>query len=109
MTTDIIIVLTTLSVSTDARALAETLVDERLAACVNVLAAMDSVYRWEDEIEHQQERQLVIKTTTARLEALRERLAELHPYDVPELLVIPVTDGGQTYLDWVRTETTARP
>jgi periplasmic divalent cation tolerance protein len=106
MTTDIVIVLTTVGASADVDALATTLVDERLAACVNALPAMDSIYRWQGRIERERERQLVIKTTAVRLAALRERLSELHPYDVPELLVIPVADGGQAYLDWVRVETT---
>jgi periplasmic divalent cation tolerance protein len=105
MTTDIVIVLTTIGAGADAEALAAALVNERLAACVNVLPEMVSIYRWRGSIERERERQLVIKTAAARLDALRARLAELHPYDVPELLVLPVADGGQAYLDWVRTET----
>ncbi len=106
MTSDFVIVLTTLGASTDASAFAATLVGERLAACVNVLPEMDSVYRWQGRVEHNRERQLVIKTTSARLAALRERLASLHPYEVPELLVLPVVDGSPAYLRWLSAETT---
>jgi periplasmic divalent cation tolerance protein len=105
MTTDIVLVLTTVGESTDIDGLAATLVDERLAACVNVLPAMDSIYRWQGRVERDRERQVVIKTTAARVTALRERLLQLHPYEVPELLVLAVTDGAQSYLDWVRAET----
>jgi periplasmic divalent cation tolerance protein len=105
MTTDVVIVLTTISASADAGALAATLVDERLAACVNLLPEMDSVFRWQGRVERGHERQVIIKTSTARLDALRDRLLELHPYDLPELLVLPVAGGGQAYLEWIRAET----
>jgi periplasmic divalent cation tolerance protein len=106
MTSDFVLILTTLGVSADASAFASTLVDERLAACVNVLPEMDSIYRWQGRVERDREHQLVIKTTAARLPALRERLASLHPYQVPELLVLPVADGSPAYLGWLRAETT---
>ena len=66
---------------------ATTLVDERLAACVNVHGPMTSIYRWKGAVEHEAERQLVIKTTRARLPALEARLRELHPYELPEFVV----------------------
>ena len=96
-----VIVLTTLGADADAAALARTLVEERLAACVNVLAPMTSTYRWKDTIEQDREQQLVIKTTPARVPALEARLRDLHPYEVPEFLVLPVSAGSDAYLRWV--------
>ena len=95
------IVLTTLGAQADAAAFARVLVDERLAACVNILPAMTSVYRWKGAIEEDREQQLVIKTTSDRIAALEARFHELHPYDVPEFLVINVTGGSPAYLEWL--------
>jgi periplasmic divalent cation tolerance protein len=92
-----------------ADAIAETLVSERLAACVNLLPGMSSVYRWEGRIERGEEVQLLIKTTPARLEALQARLCTLHPYDVPELIALEAVGGLSAYLHWVAAETTADP
>ncbi len=99
------LVLTTLAADTDADALARILVDERLVACVNLLPPMRSIYRWEGKIETATERQLIMKTSSGRLEELKSRLAALHPYEVPEILVIGIHDGGQSYLDWVSEST----
>ncbi len=99
----VVIVLTTFAVG-KALAVARTLVDERLAACVNVLAPMASVYRWKGEVEHEAEEQVVIKTTADRLKALEARLGELHPYELPEFLVLTADSGSDTYLRWVRAE-----
>ena len=99
---DAVIVLTTLAVSTDAAALARTLIAERLAACVNLLPIMTSVYRWEGRVEEDQERQLVIKSAAHRVTALVERLHTLHPYAVPEVLVIQASEGSEEYLRWIR-------
>ena len=104
--TDITIVLTTMPddpAKTDE--VARSLVDERLAACVNVHGPMTSTYRWKGRIERDAERQLVIKTTRDRVEALRKRLHELHPFELPEFVVIGVEDGSQAYLSWVREQT----
>ncbi|MGH9176904.1 MAG: divalent-cation tolerance protein CutA [Vicinamibacterales bacterium] len=95
------IVLTTLPAEADAEALARTLVTERLAACVNILPLMSSIYRWEGKVEQASERQLVIKTAGSSVDRLKARLAALHPYDVPEILVIPIADGGEAYLEWL--------
>ena len=89
-------------------AIAQTLVEARLAACVNVSAPMTSVYRWDGRITSDVERQLVIKTTADRIPAIRERVAELHPYELPEFLVCAVTDGSARYLEWVRAESAPR-
>ena len=102
----VVIVLTTWPAASDAGAFARSLVDERLAACVNVFGPMQSTYRWKDAIETDAERQIVIKTTESRIAALETRLRELHPYDVPELLVLRIDGGGEAYLAWVHASTT---
>jgi periplasmic divalent cation tolerance protein len=99
--TDCVIVMTTLPADADASIFARTLVETRLAACVNLLPGMESVYRWEGTVEHERERQLVIKTTRARIAALWEQVREFHPYDVPEFIVLPIVDGNDAYLRWV--------
>lgn len=96
-----VLVLCTLPVATDASSLARALVSERLAACVNVLPPMGSIYRWQGNVEEATERQLLIKTTAARVSTLTARLTELHPYEVPEILVIDVAGGSERYLRWV--------
>lgn len=101
------IVLTTIGAETDANVLARTLVEERLAACVNVLPPMSSTYRWKGAIEHEREQQLIIKTAAGRVAALEIRLRELHPYEVPEFLVLPVSGGSAAYLQWVQESTGA--
>ena len=98
----IVLVLTTLSAAGEPESLARTLVEERLAACVNLLPPMTSVYRWKGAVEEDRERLLLIKTTRERLEALHARLGALHPYELPEFLVLPVDGGAAAYLDWVR-------
>jgi len=106
--TEIVLVLTTMPDDARAEALAATLVDERLAACVNVHGPMRSTYRWKGQVETEIERQLVIKTTRERVTALESRVHELHPYELPELVVIPVEDGSAPYLNWVANETQSR-
>ena len=99
------IVLTTLGAQADAAAFGRVLVDERLAACVNVLPAMTSVYRWKGAIEEDREQQLVIKTTSDRIAALEARFHELHPYELPEFLVLAAIDGSAGYLEWLEVST----
>jgi periplasmic divalent cation tolerance protein len=101
MNPDYVIVLTTLPSDADSTAFGQSLVDERLAACVNVLPAMESVYRWEGRIEQENERQVIIKTSRERVVALWDRVRELHPYEVPEFVVIPIIDGNDAYLRWI--------
>src|SRR5688572_13328330 len=88
--------------------LATTLVNERLATCVNIVPRLASIYWWEGKVERASEALLVIKTVQARVDALRERAVALHPYEVPELLVLEVREGYDPYLDWVRRESLAR-
>jgi periplasmic divalent cation tolerance protein len=99
--TDYVLVMTTLPADADAGTFAHTLVEARLAACVNLLPGMESVYRWEGKVEQERERQLVIKTSRGRLPALWDRVREMHPYDVPEFIVLPIIDGNDAYLRWV--------
>jgi periplasmic divalent cation tolerance protein len=101
------IVLTTIGADADAGAIARTLVEERLAACVNVLSPMMSTYRWKDTVEQEREQQLVIKTARSRLPALQSRLAELHPYELPEFVVVDAS-GSAAYLGWVAQNVTSR-
>ena len=100
-----VIVLTTLPVEGDVEKLASQLVEERLAACVNILPAMRSVYRWKNAVERADERQLVIKTTTEQITALEARIRKLHPYDLPEFIVIPIAQGSADYLSWIAENT----
>jgi periplasmic divalent cation tolerance protein len=99
------IVLTTIGLDVDPAVLGTRLVEERLAACVNVLPEMDSFFRWRGAVERDQERQVIIKTTAARLPDLERRLHELHPYELPEFLVLAVERGSEAYLRWLRTST----
>ena len=95
------IALTTLAIDHDAEAFARTLVNEKLAACVSILPPMRSIYTWQGVVEASEERQLLIKTTGERLRELEVRLRELHPYEVPEFVVIPVVEGSPDYLSWL--------
>ena len=102
--TDLILILTTIPDDNRAAGLATTLIEEGLAACVNVHAPMTSTYRWQGQIEVEPERQVVIKTTRGRLAALEARLRSLHPYDLPEFVVIDVA-ASEAYADWVNDST----
>ena len=107
MTAEYVIVLTTLPADADGRAFGRTLVEERLAACVNLLPVMDSVYRWEGQVEHDTERQVIVKTSRDRVAALWERIRELHPYETPEFVVLNIQDGSDAYLRWIGESTSA--
>jgi periplasmic divalent cation tolerance protein len=85
-----------------AQTLAQTLVAEDLAACVNILPGVTSVYRWEGQVETDAERLLIIKTTASCSATLTARIEQLHPYDVPEVIAHPITAGHEHYLNWVR-------
>jgi periplasmic divalent cation tolerance protein len=102
-----LLILTNLPDEASAQALATTLVSERLAACVNVLAPCRSVYRWQGAIESAQEVPLLIKTTTARYADLEAAIRARHPYELPEIIAVPITHGLPEYLRWVVTETSA--
>ena len=99
--TDALVALSTVGSADDAQRIARALVERRLAACVNVVPGLTSVYAWKGAVETGQELLLVIKTRRARFEALRAALVELHPYEVPELIALPVEAGHAPYLDWL--------
>jgi periplasmic divalent cation tolerance protein len=94
------LVLTTLAAESDAAPLARALVEEQLAACVNILPPMRSFYRWNGNIEDEREQQLIIKTIPGRLAALQTRIRELHPYELPEFIVLDAV-AGDAYAAWV--------
>ena len=99
------ILLSTVESAQVAEDIASKLVEEYLAACVNILPGVTSYYRWEGEIQHEQEFMLILKTSTDRLRDLVDRVKELHPYEVPEIISITVEEGYEPYLNWVLTET----
>lgn len=86
--------------------IARELVDRRLCACINIISEVRSIYRWEGAVEDDPEALLIIKTTASVFEALRQAVVELHPYDVPEVVSVPVVAGHAPYLEWVRAEVT---
>ena len=106
---DYVLVLSTLPADADAAAFARALVEDRLAACVNMLPVMESVFRWEGRVDCETERQIVIKTLRARVPALWERVRALHPYAVPEFIVLPIVDGNAAYLNWLAESTSSMP
>jgi periplasmic divalent cation tolerance protein len=100
-----LLVLTNLPDREAALSLAHALVERRLAACVNVLAECTSVYRWQGAIENAAEVPVLIKTAAARYEALEQAIRELHPYELPEIVAVPIQGGLPGYLQWVAAET----
>lgn len=99
---DCVLVLVTIPADAETEAFARGLVESGVAACVNILPQMLSVYRWDGEVESEPEHQVLIKTTSAGVPALWQRVRDLHPYDVPEFIVVPVIDGNEAYLKWIR-------
>jgi periplasmic divalent cation tolerance protein len=100
-----LLVFTNLADQASAQQLAHALVGRRLAACVNMLPAVRSVYRWNDAIEEAAEVTLLIKTTAARYAELEQAILALHPYDLPEVIAVPVAAGLSGYLGWIANET----
>jgi periplasmic divalent cation tolerance protein len=107
--TDALLVLVTTPSAEEAARLARALVEARLAACGNVVPQLRSIYRWQGEVHDEAEALLILKTTRASFAALRERVLELHPYDVPEVLALPVEAGSADYLAWLAHETKPGP
>ena len=102
-----LLILTNCPDETCAKALALALVEEKLAACVNLLPRMQSIYRWQGAVESASEILLLIKSTAANYAALEARIRELHPYEVPEIIALPITQGLPAYLNWLAVETKA--
>jgi periplasmic divalent cation tolerance protein len=112
--TDKIVVLSTCSSVGEAQRMARVLVEKRLAACVNIIPGIRSVYRWKDDtgkdaIEDEEETLLAIKTSRALLEELREEIERLHSYEVPEVIALQIVDGSERYLAWLTRELAHKP
>jgi periplasmic divalent cation tolerance protein len=100
------IVLTTAGSQEEARKIAHALVDRRLAACVNIVPQVESIYRWQGKVESASEWLLVIKTQTAAFERVRTTIKELHSYDLPECVMLEIAAGSEAYLNWIAENTT---
>jgi len=99
--TDCIVVFVTAGSEAEAETIAKTLVDEQLAACVNILSPMRSIYRWEGKLSDDREWLLVIKTRMDRFSAVEEKVKVLHSYQVPEVIALPIVQGSEGYLHWL--------
>jgi periplasmic divalent cation tolerance protein len=106
--TDKIVVLTNCGSAEEAAKIARALVEKKLAACVNVMPAGRSFYRWKGVIEDQQESLLVIKSSRALFNDLRVEIEKLHSYEVPEVIAVPIVDGSEGYLEWLDRELAAK-
>jgi periplasmic divalent cation tolerance protein len=107
--TDKIVVLSACASTEEAQRLARALVEKRLAACVNVMPGIRSVYHWKDAIEDDEEVLLLIKTSRALLQELRDEIERLHSYEVPEVIALQVVDGSERYLAWMNRELAHKP
>ena|ERR1700694_3681880 len=99
------LVLTTLPSSDAAVELARTVVAERLAACANLIPAIRSIYRWKGKLQDENEVLVLLKTRQEHFERLKQRILELHPYEIPEVLALPIEQGYAAYLEWIAGET----
>jgi len=100
-----LLVLTNLPDRESAEKLADALIEARVAACVNILAPCRSVYRWKGAVQHDDEHPVLIKTSAERYAALEQAIRALHPYELPEIVAVPIERGLSAYLDWVAAET----
>ena len=106
--TDKVVAYTTCDDAEEAEKIARHLIDERLAACVSVVPAVKSYYRWKGSVESDDEILLMIKTSRDLIDAVRQALEKLHTYDLPELIVTPIVDGSPKYLAWLEAELAGR-
>ena len=102
-----LLVLTNLPDRAAAERLAESLIAQRLAACVNILSPCRSVYRWKNAVQHDEEHPMLVKTTAERYPALEQAIRAGHPYELPEIIAVPIERGLSAYLDWVIAQTSA--
>lgn len=103
----VLLVMSNLPDRASARLLARALVDARLAACVNILPGVESVYRWQGAVEQAEEVTLLVKTTRRQYPQVQQAIIAAHPYDLPEVIALPIADGHPAYLHWVAAETTS--
>ncbi len=99
-----IVILVTTSSKEEARKLADALLEERLIACANIVEGIRSLFRWQESVCNEEESLLILKTLACRLEEIQTRVEELHSYEVPEIIALPVIGGSEDYLDWVAQE-----
>ena len=107
--TDGLLVLITAPDQTSAERIATELVEKRLAACVNIIPGLTSIYRWQGEMHRDPEVLILVKTVRAAWERLQETVCNLHPYELPEIMAVEVSDGLAAYLDWVAAEVRTNP
>lgn len=105
MTAENLVVLVTTASVEEARAIAQTVVEERLAACASIVDRVQSIFRWEGAVQSEQESLLIIKTTAARFSELEARIKAVHSYCVPEIIAVPIQMGAESYLTWLNRET----
>jgi periplasmic divalent cation tolerance protein len=105
MSTDFLLVLCTCPTSSAATVIATALLEERIAACVNRLPGIKSMYRWEGRVERDDEVLLLIKTTSQMFPRVEETIAKLHPYELPEIIGVPLSAGSLAYLNWIKSAT----
>jgi len=103
---EFIVVLVTASSTEEAERIAETLVREKLAACVNLVGSVTSIYTWEEKVQREAEHLLVIKTSSGNFSAVEERVRQLHSYSTPEIIALPIVDGSPAYLSWLGSSVT---
>jgi periplasmic divalent cation tolerance protein len=106
--TDFIVVYVTVGAAEEAGRIARALVEDHLAACVNQLPAVRSTYRWQGQVEQSNEELLIIKTRRDLLSSVQQRVRELHSYDLPELIALPIVEGSLEYLQWLDDQLTPR-
>jgi periplasmic divalent cation tolerance protein len=99
--TDKVLVLTTAGNEAEAQRIARELVERKLAACVNIVPRVQSIYRWQGKVESSEEYLLLIKTSSARVDEMQTAIRELHSYELPEFIVMAMTDGSEEYLNWI--------
>jgi len=107
--TDVRVVLTTAGSAEEARRIANVLVERRLAACVNVVTKLDSIFRWKDKVQESEEYLLLIKTTEGLFPKVRDAIKELHSYELPECISLAVDDGTQEYFTWIEDNVESSP
>ncbi len=108
MTTELRVVLMTAPTQAQARDMAAIAIEEGLAACANIVPGITSIFQWKGELTEDSEVLVIFKTTESNFAALRERMVDLHPYEVPEVVSLSIEDGNADYLDWVTTSTGSR-